>query len=120
MQYLIMIYEDAAAFAKRTSPDAPKLFGAYQAYSDALREAGAFVGGAPLQPPHTATTVRLQNGKRQVQDGPMADTKEQLGGYYLIEAPTLAAALDWGARCPAASYGTVEVRPIMPMQAPAS
>ncbi len=113
MQYLIMIYEDAAAFAKRNSPEAAQLFGAYRAYSDALREAGVMVGGAPLQPPQTATTVRLRNGKRQVQDGPIADTKEQLGGYYLIEVPSLDAALDWGARCPAASYGTVEVRPLM-------
>ena len=117
MQYLIMIYEDAAAFAKRASPDAPKHFGAYQAYTEALREAGVMVGGNPLQPPQTATTVRLRGGKRQVQDGPIADTKEQLGGYYLIEVPNLDAALDWGARCPAASYGTVEVRPIMTYQA---
>ena len=117
MQYLIMIYEDAAGFAKRTSPEAPKHFGAYQAYGAALRDAGVMVGGNPLQPPHTATTVRLRDGKRHVQDGPIADTKEQLGGYYLIEASNLEAALDWGARCPAASYGTVEVRPIMPIQA---
>ena len=118
MQYLIMIYEDAPAFAKRSSPDAGKHFAAFGAYTQALKEAGVYIGGNPLQPPHTATTVRLRDGKRQVQDGPMADTKEQLGGYYLIEAPNLDAALDWGARCPAASYGTVEVRPIMP--APAS
>jgi len=115
MQYLIMIYEDAAAFARRTSPDAPKLFGAYTAYGEALRQAGVYVGGNPLQPPHTATTVRLRDGKRHVQDGPIADTKEQLGGYYLIDAPNLDAALDWVARCPAASYGTVEVRPVMPV-----
>ena len=113
MQYLVMIYEDAAAFAKRTSPDAPKLFAAFGAYSQALRDAGVFVGGNPLQAPHTATTVRLRDGKRQVQDGPIADTKEQLGGYYLIEVANLDAALEWGARCPAASYGSIEVRPLM-------
>jgi hypothetical protein len=115
MQYLVMIYEDAAGFAKRTSPDAGKHFGAFQAYTTALREAGVWVGGNPLQAPHTATTVRLRDGKRQVQDGPIADTKEQLGGYYLIEVPNLDAALEWGARCPAASYGTIEVRPLMPI-----
>ena len=117
MQYLIMIYESAADFARRTSPEAPQLFGAYRAYTEALREAGVWVGGNPLQPPQTATTVRLRNGKRQVQDGPIADTKEQLGGYYLIEAPNLDAALDWAARCPAASYTAVEVRPILVYQA---
>ena len=117
MQYLIMIYEDAAAFAKRSTPEAAKLFGAYRAYGEALREAGVYVGGNPLQAPHTATTVRLRDGKRHVQDGPIADTKEQLGGYYLIDAPNLDAALDWGARCPAAGYGTVEVRPVMPIPA---
>ena len=115
MQYLIMIYEDAAAFANRTSPEAPKLFAAYGAYTAALREAGVHVGGNPLQPPHTATTVRLRNGKRQVQDGPIADTKEQLGGYYLIDVPNLDTALDWAARCPAASDTGVEVRPVLPI-----
>jgi hypothetical protein len=115
MEYLIMIYEDDKAFARRASPDAPALFGAYKAYSEALREAGVMVGGNPLQAPHTATTVRLRDSKRQVQDGPFADTKEQLGGYYLINVPNLDTALDWAARCPAASYGTVEVRPIQAM-----
>ena len=118
MEYLIMIYEDAKAFARRTSPDAPNLFGAYHAYTEALTKAGVMVGGNPLQPPHTATTVRLRDGQRQVQDGPIADTKEQLGGYYLIDVPNLDAALDWAARCPAASYGTVEVRPLMAKTSP--
>jgi hypothetical protein len=117
MEYLIMIYEDAAAFAGRASPEAAKMFAAYGAYTEALRAAGVMVGGNPLQAPHTATTVRLRDGKRQVQDGPIADTKEQLGGYYLINVSNLDAALDWAARCPAASYGTVEVRPIMAMAA---
>jgi hypothetical protein len=117
MQYLIMIYEDAAAFARRTSPEAPTHFSAFRAYTEALQKAGVMVGGNPLQPPHTATTVRLRDGKRQVQDGPIADTKEQLGGYYLIDVPTLDAALDWGARCPAAGYCAVEVRPLMPLPA---
>jgi len=115
MQYLVMIYEDAAGFGKRSSADAPKHFAAFQAYTAALREAGVWVGGNPLQAPHTATTVRLRDGKRQVQDGPIADTKEQLGGYYLIDVPNLDAALDWGARCPATAYGAVEVRPVMPI-----
>lgn len=114
MHYLIMIYQDADGFARRTSPEAGAMFGAYRAYTEALREAGVMLGGNPLQAPHTATTLRVRNGKRQVQDGPIADTKEQLGGYYLIDVPNLDAALDWAARCPAASYDTVEVRPVMP------
>ena len=118
MQYLIMIYETAADFANRGNPKTSELFGAYRAYTEALQKAGVMVGGNPLQPPQTATTVRVRGGQRQVQDGPIADTKEQLGGYYLIEAPDLDAALDWGARCPAASYAAVEVRPILVYQAP--
>jgi hypothetical protein len=73
------------------------------------------VGGAGLQPPPLATTVRLREGKRQVQDGPFADTKEQLGGYYVIEVPGLDQALDWAARCPSVSSGSVEVRPNLSM-----
>jgi hypothetical protein len=70
------------------------------------------VGGNPLQAPETATTVRIKDGKRNVQDGPFADTKEQLGGFTILELPSLDAALDWAARCPAASSGAVEVRPV--------
>ena len=73
------------------------------------------VGGTGLQPPSLATTIRLRAGKRQVQDGPFADTKEQLGGYYVIEVPGLDQALDWAARCPSATNGSVEVRPNLTM-----
>jgi hypothetical protein len=72
-------------------------------------------GGAGLEPPETATIVRLTNGERMVQDGPYADTKEQLGGFYLIEVPDMDSAIAWAARCPCASHGTVEVRPIAPV-----
>jgi hypothetical protein len=77
-----------------------------------LLDAGIFVGGKPLDAPETATTVRLRGSKREIQDGPYSDTKEQLGGFTLLELPSLDAALEWAARCPAASYGAVEVRPI--------
>jgi len=73
------------------------------------------VGGTGLQPPPLATTIRLRDGKRQVQDGPFGDTKEQLGGYYVIEVPGLDQALDWAARCPSATNGSVEVRPNLTM-----
>jgi hypothetical protein len=86
----------------------------WRAYYKALVEAGIFVGGDPLEVPETGTTVRLTEGRRRVQDGPYADTKEQLGGFTIVELPSLDAALDWAARCPAASYGAVEVRPLTP------
>jgi hypothetical protein len=79
-----------------------------------MEEAGIYVGGDPLQVPETGTTVRMKEGKRYVQDGPYADTKEQLGGFTILELPSLDAALEWAARCPAASIGAVEVRPLAP------
>jgi len=89
------------------------VFGAYMAYTQALKDAGAFVAGDPLQPSTTATTVRLRNDTRQVLDGPYADTKEQLGGYYLVEVKDLDEAVAWAARCPGATHGVMEVRPVM-------
>lgn len=116
MKYTILIYENEDDFSTRT--DAKRrddYFGAYRAYTKALTDAGVFLGGAPLQPAQSATTVRQRDGRRRVQDGPYAETKEQLGGYYVIEAVDLDQALDWAARCPAASTGAVEVRPNLPM-----
>ncbi len=115
MQYTILIYEPEADFALRNDPEqAPAYWGGWTAYSQALVQAGVMVGGNGLLPYHTATTVRLRDGLRQVQDGPYADTKEQLGGYFVIEVDDLDAALDWAARCPASATGVVEVRPVMP------
>jgi hypothetical protein len=89
---------------------------AYAAYTEAMQKAGVIRGGERLRPTSEATTVRVKNGKTDVLDGPYADTKEQLGGFYLIDVPDLDAALSWAARCPGASTGTMEVRPIWPMQ----
>ena len=112
MQYTLMIYENEAGFALRTDPVKSKAYwAAWPAYSKALQDAGVMVGGSGLQPIDTATTVRLQDGKRHVQDGPYADTKEQLGGFYIIDVPSLDAALDWAARVPAAPGSVIEVRP---------
>jgi hypothetical protein len=111
MNYAVLIYETEQDFAYR-----PSLMPAYAAYAQALEEAGAHRGGECLHPTHTATTVRLQNGTPQVQDGPFPDTKEQLGGFFLIEAPDLDAALAWAARCPAAARCAVEVRPVLAME----
>jgi hypothetical protein len=119
MNYMLLIHESASDFAARTDPARQgALFGAYRAYTEALTKARVFVGGAPLQPPEQGAVVRQRDGKRQVQDGPFAEAKEQLGGYYVIGVAGLDQALEWAARCPAASYGSVEVRPYMPPYAP--
>jgi hypothetical protein len=116
MKYTILIYEREAEFGARTDGVRQGAYwGAYRAYTQALREAGVMVGGAGLQPPQHGTTVRQRDGKRHVQDGPYADSKEQLGGFYEIEVPSLDVALEWAARCPAALTGCVEVRPNLPM-----
>jgi hypothetical protein len=113
MKYSIMIYESAEAFDARTGKDQEAYRGAWKAYAEALKHAGHHAGGSGLEPPSTGTTVRLRDGERVVQDGPYADTKEQLGGFFIIDVPDLDTALDWAARCPAATDGVVEVRPVM-------
>jgi hypothetical protein len=115
MQYLLMLYLDDTAWPQMTPEQQQEGEAAYRAYSEALAQSGSLVGMNRLQPSRSATTVRLADGKPQVLDGPYADTKEQLGGYYLIEAPDLDAALAWAARCPTAGHGVVEVRPVWGM-----
>lgn len=115
MQYTMLIYEPETELAKRTDPaEAPAYWGAWTAYMQALSQAGIMVGGNGLQPYHAATTLRLRDGGRHVQDGPYADTKEQLGGYIVLDVPDLDSALDWASRCPAAPFGIIEVRPVLP------
>lgn len=114
MQYALLLFESPEAFATRKAPETNPYLGAWRAYHKALVEAGIYVGGEPLEVPETATTVRLMEGKRHVQDGPFADTKEQLAGFLILELSSLDAALDWAARCPVASVGAVEVRPLAP------
>jgi len=116
MQYVIIINEPQSDFDKRTNAEAPAYWAAWKAYSQALAGAGVIRGGAALQGPETATVVRLEGGKRHVQDGPFADSKEQLGGFYIIDVKGLDEALHWAALCPAASSGAVEVRPVLPME----
>jgi hypothetical protein len=112
MQFAMLVYESPVAFAARNSDENDPYTGAWRGYYKALEEAGIYVGGNPLGAPETGTTVRLKDGKRLVQDGPIADTKEQLGGFFILELPSLDAALDWAMRCPAASIGAIEVRPL--------
>jgi hypothetical protein len=112
MQYLLTLYADESGWSNMTKIEQERGVAAYTAYGEALKAAGALKGSNRLQPISTATTVRNINGKPQVLDGPYVDSKEQLGGYYLIDVPDLDAALSWAARCPGASHGVVEVRPI--------
>lgn len=117
MKYLLMIYGDEAAIKAASKPETEQVIAAYRSYIDAASNAGILLGSNRLQFTTTATTVRVVDGKTQVLDGPYAETKEQLGGYLLIDVPDLDTALSWAARCPAASRGTVEVRPIWEPQA---
>jgi hypothetical protein len=115
MQYMLLIYTNQQAWSHMTQEQMQQGMAAYLAYTEALRNAGALVGSNRLQNTDVATTVKVADGKTQVLNGPFVDTKEQLGGYFLIEAPDLDAAIAWAARCPGASHGTVEVRPIWAM-----
>ena len=117
MKYMLLIYGNEAARGQATKEQMGQMFAAYGAYTAAMKQAGAFVAGDPLQPSPTATTVRVTGGKTQVLNGPYAETKEQLGGYYIIDVADLDQALSWAAKCPGASMGTMEVRPLMSMEA---
>jgi hypothetical protein len=117
MQYLLMAYVQEDGWTKLTKAEQEQGVAAYVAYSEALTRAGVLKGSNRLQASSTATTVRLANGKPQVLDGPYADSKEQLGGYFIIDVADLDAAISWAARCPAAGHGVVEVRPLWAMPA---
>lgn len=108
MKYLFLLYDDEDQWDTMEEGKKNELFGSYMAYTEALKKAGAHVTAAPL--PHSREGKRVRSSG--VQDGPFADGKEQLGGFYMVEAKNLDEALDWAARCPCASYGHVEVRPI--------
>lgn len=120
MQYMFMLNETEAEFAKRNHPEqSAQYWGGWNAFIGAMAAAGIIVRGDGLQGPLSATTVRVRDGRRQVQDGPFADVKEQLGGYFVIEVADLDAALDWASMAPSATYASVEVRPVLPpMNAP--
>ncbi len=115
MQYLLALYLDESAWGTMTPEQQQQGAAAYAAYTEALTKAGVYKGGNRLQPSASATTLRTTSGKMQVLDGPFADTKEQLAGYYLIEVANLDAAMAWAGRCPAAQHGIVEVRAIWAM-----
>ncbi len=111
MRYMFLIYDREAEFATRTD----NLMPAYGAFSEEVAKAGVMRAGDPLQPAGTATTVRVRNGKTATTDGPFAETKEQLGGYYILDCKNLNEAIAYAAKIPSAKFGSIEVRPIMEM-----
>ena len=115
MQYLLLIYGNEAGMLAATKEQSSQMLAAYGAYTEAMKKAGVIVGGERLKPTSTATSVRVAKGKTEVLNGPYAETKEQLAGYYMIDVPDLDSALSWAARCPGANHGTIEVRPIWAM-----
>jgi hypothetical protein len=118
MQYMILIYGDEKAFANKTQEDLAKVYDEYMAYGKELAAAKALLASASLQSVATATTLRKKSGKVTTTDGPFAETKEQLGGYYIIDVPNLDAALKWAAKCPGIHDGSIEVRPLGIISAP--
>jgi hypothetical protein len=121
MQYMLLINDDEKVWGAMSSDERAEISAAYNGYTQELIDAGAFVAGAALQGTSTATVVRVQDGETLTTDGPFAETKEQLAGYYLVEVATLDDALDWAARIPSVRVGgAIEVRPVMEMPAEVS
>lgn len=112
MQYLLLIYENEARYDKMSEAELGKVLNDYRTFTESLIAGGQFKAGDALQPTTTATTVRVRDGKIAVTDGPFAETREQLGGYYLVEAKNLDEAVALAARIPSALTGSIEVRPI--------
>ena len=115
MQYMLMIFGDESGMANMSKKDGEQMTAAYSVYTQALQTAGAMVGGERLHASADASTVRVTNGKTKVLNGPYAESKEQLAGYYIIEAKDLDEAIAWAAKCPGAQTGTMEVRPVWKM-----
>jgi hypothetical protein len=114
MKYLLLIYESESLLAGMSEADQGKVYGEYMAYTADIKKKGQHIAGQALQPVSTATTVRVKDGKTVTTDGPFAETREQLGGFYMVEAKDLDEAIALAARIPAARTGTIEVRPIFP------
>ena len=115
MEYMLLVYSEEQVLAAMPPQRKEEMIGAFMAYTQALRDAGVLRGSNRLRPVSAATTVRVAGGERRVVDGPFAETKERLGGYYLIDVADLDAALIWAGRCPGAQYGSIEVRPVWAM-----
>ena len=120
MDYMLLIYNDEQEWASFSDEERAHIRREYFAVADELRAAGKYVAGAPLQPTSTASRVRTRDGETMITDGPFAESKEQLGGYFLVSADSVEEALEWAARLPATRYGTVEVRPVLEIEQPAA
>lgn len=118
MKYLLLIYENEALWAGLSEAEQGKIFQEYMDYTTGIRKTGNYIGGEALQPISSATTVRVKDGKTLTTDGPFAETREQLGGYYLVEAKDLDEAIALAARIPTSRTGCIEVRPILPTPPP--
>jgi hypothetical protein len=115
VKYLLLIYSDEKAMAATPEPEMQKMLSAYNAYTADIKQSGKHLAAQRLRPTASATSVRIRNGEKLITDGPFAETKEQLGGFYMIDAKDLDEALEWAARIPGARVGTIEVRPIWEM-----
>jgi hypothetical protein len=113
MQYMMLIYGDESIYRNMSEAEMGKLMGDFGSYSKSLVDAGVMRSGSELAPVHTATTVRTRGGKPVCTDGPFAETKEQLGGYYLIDCANLDEAISWAGKCPGAEHGSIEIRPLV-------
>jgi hypothetical protein len=113
MKYLCLIYDDEKMWGTMPKDQMDAMLGEYGAFTESIKKSGQYIGGEPLQPTHTASTVRIRQGKVSATDGPFAETKEQLGGFYLIDAKDLNEAIQVASRIPSAKTGSIEVRPIM-------
>lgn len=113
MQFLCLIYEAESLMGTRSEEENGKIFADYMQYTQDIKDSGHFVAGDALQPTDTATTIRIRNNETMITDGPFAETKEQLGGYYLLECDSLEEAIEKASKIPSVTYGSIEVRPIM-------
>src|SRR4051794_31445152 len=113
MKYLCLLYGEADAGPTPGTREFGEMLGEFESSTQAMAAAGVLVDSSPLQPPGSATTVRVRNGEMQLSDGPFAEIKEQLGGYYILDCDDLDAAVKWSATIPSAKYGSIEVRPLM-------
>jgi hypothetical protein len=120
VQYLLLIYGDEAYWAGLSKEESGAIFDEYRTFSESIAAQGILQGGAPLTPVSTARTVRVRDGRATVSDGPFAETREQLGGFYLVDVESEQEALDAAARIPNARFGSVEVRPVLQMPTPAA
>ena len=121
MQFMLLIYDNEATWRDMPEAEQNTIMGEYYAYTEALKSAGKYVAGDALQPTQTARSVRVRDGETSTTDGPFAETKEVLGGYYLVEVDSEDEAIEWASKIPSARFGTIEVRPVVvfPVETPA-